>query len=1468
MLKRIILSLLVAILIAVPVLAAGPEIEFDVGNLYPNAKEYTPLAAYTLSNNGSYGGTGEGIQAGWTYDGRGDYLRTNVTDGYGTITDISTENGSCLYRDLNKTSEGKIYMETAVSFKNGFDGLEIFFSDEAGNKAYSLKTDEGALWLLDGETYTKFYEPTSQKKFNVKAYIDFTAETPVVKTVIDDSAAMSVNFLSDNFMRFGFKTSDEDVLVVVPSGVKITANYLVDNEFKYCTSSSVKSLPYGWTTSSLNNAYVLGQEGYIKNDAYMAKGFASSVDKGVLATEVYLFARPEATGKVALTSLGGEKVVFSFDGTDFSLNDTVVYENYLTNFWYRLRFEVDLDAADGPKGKVYVNGRVVAEDVELGEIEYLNAVKLTASGEGILFDNILIHSIVKANDYVPTPVVPADSKNNIVGINVCSLWSYESNHGWLTVTPYDDFKPILGYYDEGSPEVADWEIKMMVEHGIDFQAFCWYGSNWTNGSGEDQLKAVKYPAHSLQLHEGYMYAEYADLMDYCLIWEASNGGIPETAEEFQNVYVPYWIENYFKDPRYLVIDNKPVLLIFGYGRFINAIGGNAAAGECMDYLRNVLKEDYGFDGLIVILSNATDAPWVATAGADAVCRYNWGTNGKDVDYTIDQIRASAELSAKEDYTWTVPTLSTGFNSLPWAGKRYGNMTPEDFETGLEYMRDDYFTEFPIEESWQQNLYMLSTWNEYGEGTYIMPSEALHGYGYLEAIRNVMTDADNTAHVDNIPTESQLERIGKNYPQHIRVLRRNDTYEPDVEKTLASIADTVFSGHELFKVGGCENVSYENGISGKATDSTAYVETADVLGIEIADSAALSVEMTVDVETTVSVWYTTDDSQYYTSDKVLTFDAVPGTTTHTVDFTMSDITLRSLRIMPTTKDAVNFTINKVSVLNPLRLYIDGLCLESKVYPENIDGTVYYPFDPRLAQGFLMNCHFTWDYATQVLTIFADNGKWIEYTVGSDVALTDDGEVELPYEVYLSDNLPMLYMETLCDELGLAYENEATGLHIITDKYAQNNAFHTRPENEWNFTSGSNLGWTADNVILSIADDNSLNIKAYENDPRVYSATLALDAAKYKGIEVEIKYNSTSAENLSFFFVTDESTGWDEAKHLMQRLPSASSGDEFVTVYFDLKDVNTYAPISWKLPEEVELTWADTITKLRLDAGDKKDFECWIKSIKLIPDETYVEESPAIIKTEFTSVTFDAEDGEMPFYTDDNAEVSIVEVDGRNVYQVSPKAGYEKGIYLSLLYNMNYEPGATYTVSFDYRPMKNGKSIAADFVFVDPTKTGANANNHYFSNTSMSSSEWHTHTATITIGNDCFDRTGDRFRIYTDPTKNYYITGNDTVGFYVDNLVITKTTSTVVDEESVAAVKSGSSVTVSGNTQMILPGEKSVVVAVYNGTRLLGMKVVHLNESNEFACDFANAADATKAKVFTLSGLRSFAPQASSVEVSVQ
>lgn len=265
-----------------------------------------------------------------------------------------------------------------------------------------------------------------------------------------------------------------------------------------------------------------------------------------------------------------------------------------------------------------------------------------------------------------------------------------------------------------------------------------------------------------------MYAKYSDRMKYCILWEASNAA-HFTSNQFRNYVVPYWFENYFLDERYQTINNKLLLPVFGAWQLTgdDYFGSVSGVKKEFDYLESKAKE-YGFDGFIFLYCGTSDDSY-AQMGFDGCYAYNWGTSGKSLNVNKNNITASA----RNDRLFTVPTLSTGFDSIPWHDKRYGNMTCEDFEKGLCWIRNEYLPTNAKETEDFSNLVWLSTWNEYGEGTYIMPS-GLCGFGYLDAVRKTFTDFSNE-HTDIVPTLKQRERINHLYPQYAHLLRREGWY---------------------------------------------------------------------------------------------------------------------------------------------------------------------------------------------------------------------------------------------------------------------------------------------------------------------------------------------------------------------------------------------------------------------------------------------------------------------------------------------------------------------------------------------------------------------------------------------------------------------------------------------------------------------------------------------------------------------
>lgn len=112
----------------------------------------------------------------------------------------------------------------------------------------------------------------------------------------------------------------------------------------------------------------------------------------------------------------------------------------------------------------------------------------------------------------------------------------------------------------------------------------------------------------------------------------------------------YWVEYFFSDPRYMVIDNKPVMSIFGADHLKNSFGGTeAGVKEAFDYLRSRVKE-MGYDDIIIMACDGSDnksqLQSLANMGIDAVQAYNWGTMAYSAKWNQEKIANQQKNGAR------------------------------------------------------------------------------------------------------------------------------------------------------------------------------------------------------------------------------------------------------------------------------------------------------------------------------------------------------------------------------------------------------------------------------------------------------------------------------------------------------------------------------------------------------------------------------------------------------------------------------------------------------------------------------------------------------------------------------------------------------------------------------------------------------------------------------------------------------
>ena len=319
---------------------------------------------------------------------------------------------------------------------------------------------------------------------------------------------------------------------------------------------------------------------------------------------------------------------------------------------------------------------------------------------------------------------------------------------WQPIRRFPERRPVLGWYREGDPEVADWHIKWAVEHGLTFFAYDWY---WSQGAR--QLE------HGL--HDGYFKARYRHLLKFCLLW--ANHNPPHTSSREDCLAVTrYWIENYFGRPEHLVMDGKPAVIIFSTDRLRQDLG-SAGVKEAFEAMRAACRKA-GLKGLYLVacVGDAGGARLAAAEGYDSVTAYNWpglGMSGQGnrapFEGLLEGYRRHWEHLLEQSPIPLAPVpVCGGWDSRPWHGEnnlvRFGR-TPALFQRHLLDAKRLLETGDP--KSGPRNLVLVEAWNEWGEGSYIEPHTEF-GFGYLDAIRAVFTDAP-AVHEDVTPADAGL-----------------------------------------------------------------------------------------------------------------------------------------------------------------------------------------------------------------------------------------------------------------------------------------------------------------------------------------------------------------------------------------------------------------------------------------------------------------------------------------------------------------------------------------------------------------------------------------------------------------------------------------------------------------------------------------------------------------------------------------
>lgn len=1115
-----------------------------------------------------------------------------------------------LTRPINPITGGQFNLEFCIELNRATDGVSFRLLD-GRTTAFGIVTKGPSLYLEqpNGELfYLQNYGTVGGN--SVKALMDFDTQTILEVYINGQLITQNKPFANkvsqiDSFDVYASKDAQGKLIV---RKLQLYSGYFVNETF---LNTDGRRFPDDWKVESSGGRAGLYDYGTRFKNAYNlvlnSEGGDVSVSKslepvgGCLTFESYMLL-PQKRAGVGISLKNGNDTILQIGSDDkcftWTANGrTEQFYEYMANMWYILKAELDLN---NRIAKLYLNGKYKC-DVPLGDFSVMDGIAITAMrGAGdVMADNILLYRTEpNRDDYVPEPV-PAVSDDFYVGMQMCALWAEDNPYsGWDKIKAAPGREPLLGYYDEHSSELADWEIKWMLENGANFQLWCAYGAEGSASAGTSsnpwRLDTVR---NGVKVN-AYFNAKYSDMMPFTIMLENNgyNSAI-QTTEDFFNTELPFYIEYYFKDPRYFKVGGRPIIFVYNLDNFYAAMGKTRE--EQKAGIERFRQEciDAGVGNPYIAMRGASQysAEYLKQAkemGIEAISMYGFGPNEtpklqeekwqetiyNNSETKLDVIPQFAPTRC--DVAWYDPTVS-------WRGVGFQS-EKEDYKELLAWGKDVLMPQAP-KKTGEKQIVTLATWDEYGEGHILMPTK-LSGFDYLEAVREVFVgDVDETGHKHTLPTKEQKKRINRlvvqdRLPDVMTCIEREkylphragDTVTPQEVKyswDFTKMKD--FGGWETNEA--ISEVKFtDEGLSGiiSGTSPTLYIEPEGINGCDI---NYIRIRMRTEKKGYDGYAYWDNDSGDIPGrDKKRWFSSAPFKANTFCDYDIAvgrfatawNAPLNSLTLLLGKFDkGQNITIESIELLGDAT---DGAVLESdtgmkfvyKNQPVTKGDTLMLPM--RETVEYLGAKFGRYRVADSYSVKTGDTFGMVSN--GVSTAQINNESMTLPVAPYEKDGIFYVPSEFLAKALGveLNYDTETKTISAVTGANADDiKGLPRLVVHEYDFGKIGDSMWVG-NCKNKKIENGMLSVDALEPnyDLQMTLPDVNFNASDIKTVVVGMQ-SSTTDTNTQLFFTTDTQSGLSEDK------------SQKITVHPSKKIVDYEFDIS------NNPLWDGTITGLRFD-----------------------------------------------------------------------------------------------------------------------------------------------------------------------------------------------------------------------------------------------------------------------------------------------
>ncbi|WP_343681154.1 glycoside hydrolase family 99-like domain-containing protein [Chryseobacterium arthrosphaerae] len=313
----------------------------------------------------------------------------------------------------------------------------------------------------------------------------------------------------------------------------------------------------------------------------------------------------------------------------------------------------------------------------------------------------------------------------------------------------------LGYYDLRVPEVREQQAQMAKDYGV--HGFIYY--HYWFGNGKQLLERVA---------NDVLKSGKPDF-PFCFCWanETWSGiwhGLSEkilveqTYPDEQDLIAHFeYLLPFFKDERYIKVDNRPLFIIYDSNHLNNGdphyiskfreLARKNGFDDLYVMASNKLRDDLDFRaiGYDSKISNAFQKAWIPHIGKEYISHSQYYKNRikgligiKKKEQPKVRIQdASAvvnDLKFEESNVPTYPCILPNWDNTPRSGYRgiiLANNSPELFEVQVEKA-----VQYLEDKNYPEQFLVVKSWNEWAEGNILEPDRK-NGFGYLNALKKIL-----------------------------------------------------------------------------------------------------------------------------------------------------------------------------------------------------------------------------------------------------------------------------------------------------------------------------------------------------------------------------------------------------------------------------------------------------------------------------------------------------------------------------------------------------------------------------------------------------------------------------------------------------------------------------------------------------------------------------------------------------------